>query len=131
MSVNLSNFLLPDNAIDIYSGQTKTMVLTIATRDSEGTTTAYNLENSTVIFTMKAHVSDREALLRKTSADASQIELTNPRGGEAAIKFETADTSHLDEGDYVFDVWVRTASGDHILVVKPSTIRVIYSATRF
>jgi hypothetical protein len=57
------------------------------------------------------------AVIVKTSANAGEIDLTDPTNGVAEINLVPGDTSGLSPGSYIFDVQMTTgASKVHTLL---------------
>ena len=131
---SLNSMLLPENAIEVLQGESKTLRLTVTQPDPSGETSSIPLilENSTIYFTVKVHASDREHIFQKTSAQVTEIDITNPRAGVAEIYITPGDTISVDpDTNYVYDVWVLfTATGKRYPVVKPSIFRVVSGVTK-
>jgi len=124
--------LEPKNALSIYKGESKTLILTIEKPDPDnlGSCIPVDITGATVYFTVKEKPEATEVFIRKTSATVTEVELTDPRGGIAKIFLAPADTINMDpRRSYVFDVWVTLSSGDQYPVVKPSTFKVLQGVT--
>jgi len=117
----------PRNTVEVTQGASKTLVLTVVDQNGD----FVDLTGWKVYLTVRGSLDDQTPLIVKTSADATQIALPDPRNGTARIYILPADTANLDRGDYLYDIWVETASGDRVPVVPVSIFRVVQGVTRF
>lgn len=120
-----TNVLLPVNAISVYRGASATFKLTVIDAEAK----PLDMTASTVYFTVKRDVSDVNPVIRKSSADISQIEITSLKGGIVKIYLVPDDTKNLRECQYVFDAWVVLASGKRYPVIPPSIFEVLSSVS--
>ncbi len=111
-----TNILLPENAVAVYRGMSKTFELTV--KDATGA--AIDLTGSSIYFTVKKSLKDPLPLIQKSAVSALQIELTAPRSGGASIYLDPSDTQSMDSGNYVFDVIAILANGKRYVVIPPS-----------
>ena len=112
--------ILPENALSIIRGTSKTLELVVTDADGK----AVNLTGGKVVMTVKATVTDTTPLVQKSSDVPTQAELTVPREGKARIYLVPADTQTMTVRQYVFDVWLVLASGKRFAVVPPSIFEV-------
>lgn len=93
-----------NNTIVLTRGDSAVLKLTVV--DGEGQ--PYEIaDNDTVIFTIKKHTTDKEAVLKKTLTDGQII--INPQ-----------DTENLEYGQYVYDVELTQGSGFVATVIPPT-----------
>jgi len=131
--MTMNSLLLPENAIEVIRGETKTLRLTVQQKDPTGEKSwiPVDLTDSVIYFTVKKEAEHRETLIAKRSSVVGEAEITNPRGGVAEIYLIPSDTDCLDATDYVYDVWVYyTATAKRYPVVTPSVFRVVPGVTR-
>lgn len=101
----------------IRRGDTESILLTVTDTD---------LTNGKLWFTMKTDhsLSDANAALQLTSADALEIDIFDPTEGQARIFIDPEDSEDLDARDYYFDIQLKQSGGaiktvlDGILEVK-------------
>ncbi len=120
----MTRLLPPENAVEIYRGVSKTIFLRVIRRGLDGSETSVDLTGASVYFTVKREERDAFPVVKKSSASSSQIEITDLRGGVAAIKLLPGDSKDLDVGQYVFDVLVILANGERHVVILPSIFEV-------
>jgi len=120
--VTTTDMLLPENAVEIVRGTSKTLELTIYDDDLEKPEPV-DITGATLIFTVKHRVEDAVPLIQKKSTDSAQIVLIAPREGRARIYLVPADTQNLEPKPYVFDVWL-ILTGKRYAVVAPSIFEV-------
>lgn len=111
-------------AIDVAQGETKTLELTVTNADGD----PVNLTGATVYFTVKAS-RDGSALIEKDSGTPAEAQITDAANGEAEIYLVASDTSSLDAGSYVYDVWVVLSGGARHQVIDPSTFEITVPVT--
>lgn len=105
--------------IQVIRGVTKTLRLSVIDDDGD----AVDLAGATVYFRAKEAIGDASAVISKSSAQVSEIEILTPTtGGQADIKLAPSDTATLNLVPHVYDVWVQLASGDRHAVVKPARL---------
>ncbi len=85
--------------IDIYRGDNKT--ITVIVKKPDGSIVPINGAN--IIFSVKKKLSDTDYTFQKTSAQTTEIDLTDPDNGEFEIYVLSADTENKPPGDYEFD----------------------------
>jgi hypothetical protein len=125
----VTNILLPENAVSIYRGVSKTLKLTVAQTDDDGDAVPVDLTGASVYFTVKKELKDTIPVIRKSTAQITEVEVTDPKAGEAAIYLNPVDTQTLEPGQYLFDVLVVLASGKRYIVVKVSIFEVLAGVT--
>ena len=119
--------LLPENAVSVYRGTSKTLVLKVKDKNKE----PVNLTGATVYFSVKRDERDTgNPLIQKMSSDSAQIEIPNPTDGIAKIYLQPADTQNFDITKYRFDVWMVSAVGKRFVVVRPSVFNVEATVTK-
>lgn len=116
-----TNVLLPVNAVTIYRGSSATYKLTAVDADGK----PLDLTGASVHFTVKRSLEDTLPVIRKSTANVAEAEITSPKGGIAKIYLVPADTKNLHECQYVFDVWTILASGKRYPIVPPSIFEVL------
>lgn len=127
-----TSLLEPQNALQVFKGESKTLKLTILQPDPDnpGGCIPLDISGSTLYFTVKERADSPEVLIRKTSVSLVEIELSDPRAGIARIFLIPSDTSGLSTiKSYVFDIWIVLSSGERHTVVKVSTFRVLQGVT--
>lgn len=123
-----SNISKSSNTIEVYRGQSKTFELTI----KDSTNAAVDLTGASIYFTVKKEVTDTVAIISKTTDDPLQAEILAPNtDGKARIYLIPSDTSVLDVGDYLFDIWVQLSSGKRYPIVEVSKFIIKASVTLF
>ena len=119
------SILLPENAIEVVRGQSKTLKLTV--KDKAGV--VVDLTGSTIYFTVKEKLTDPKPLIQKLSTNIAEIEVPNPVDGTANIFIVPDDTRSLGRGKYVYDLWIVLSTGERNPLIKPSTFEVTLGAT--
>jgi hypothetical protein len=114
------SILLPENAVSIIRGTSKTLSLKV--KDAAGL--PVDLNQSTLYFTVKRKAKDKYSLIQKVSTDIAQIEIPNPTDGCAKIYITPEDTMSLGSARYVFDVLIVLPSTAVYVVVAPSVFEV-------
>lgn len=106
------------NAFEMTQGEDVTLTLTVTQGGA-----AYNITGATIAFTMKKDKSsNKDADVVKTTADAAEVDLTDPSNGVAEIYLLPADTTYLEPGLYDFDVRMKVSGGTQSVIVKPDEI---------
>lgn len=121
----VTNYLTPENSVSITRGTTKTIRVTVTNPD--GTLT--NITGSKLVLTVKEDFYNDLPLIQKLTTDATQGQITKPREGEVEFYFFPSDTHGLAVKNYIFDVWLLTATGERYAVVPPTTLFVSDSVT--
>ena len=117
----------PKNTIVVAQGASKTLALTVF--DSTGN--PVDLTGAVIYMTVRDSLEADFVRIRKTSTSPAEIQIPEPRNGSAKIFILPSDTETLDYGDYVYDIWVETGTGDRVPVVPVSIFRVERAVTRF
>ena len=121
------SLILPEDAIEIVHGTTRTLRLTI----SDVEDSPVDLTGGRIYFSVKRDVTDAQSLIQKVTTNPAEGAIIKPKGGIAEIYLKPADTHNLQTTvDYVFDVWLVTASGDRYDVIPPTIFKVKASVTR-
>lgn len=134
ISIPQSTMSRSPNALEVYRGQSLDVEL-IASQptvdvDNNPTTKPFDLTGCTIYFTVKLNGSNVRALITKTSADSTQIQIeTPPTLGKAIIFLAPADTKNLEPDTYQFDVWVRIPNGEVFPIVEVSEFVVLQPIT--
>lgn len=119
--------LLPENAVSVTQGTSKTLVLTVKDKHDD----PVDLTGATLYFSVKRDERDvGNPLIQKISTDSAQIEVPNPTDGIAKIYLQPSDTQNFETTQYKFDVWMVSAIGKRFVVVKPSVFNVEAAVTR-
>lgn len=84
----------------IYKSQHKDYEINVA--DALGKT---NITGFTVAFYVKETVSG-DPIIEKTTAEVTEIKITDGSKGEAELYLVPADTSSLDVGKYYYEIWI-------------------------
>lgn len=113
--------LTPDNTITIYRGATKSLGLFVSAADGK---TAVDLTGARIVFTVKKELSDPIPLFQKTSEVPQQVTIVSAKKGLARIFILPQDTRKLEIRQYIYDIWVKLASGDEYPIVVPSVLDV-------
>lgn len=119
------NYLAPGNSVSIIRGTTKTLQVSVANPDG----TATNLTGAKLVLTVKGALYEDLPLIQKLTTDATQAVITKPREGLVDFFFEPRDTQGLTPRDYIFDVWLLTATGERYAVVAPTPFTVLPGVT--
>jgi hypothetical protein len=125
----MTNILLPENAVSIYRGVSKTLKLTVAQTDEEGEVVPVDLTGASIYFTVKRDLKDTIPVIKKSTAQITEVEITDAYAGEANIFLNPLDTQNLEPGQYLFDVLAVLASGKRYVVVKVSIFEVLAGVT--
>jgi hypothetical protein len=120
-----TNYLVPENTVSIIRGTNKTIRVTVTNPD----TTATNLTGGKLVLSVKDGLYQDLPLIQKLTTDAAQAVITKPREGLVEFYFVPADTQGLTPKDYIFDIWLITATGDRYAVVTPTTFTVTPGVT--
>jgi hypothetical protein len=119
-----TEMLLPENAIEIIRGTSKTLELLVVDEDG----VAVDLTNGAIVFSVKKRTDDVLPLIQKKSTVPAEAEIVAPREGRARIYLIPADTQNLEVMPYVFDCWLLL-TGKRYAVVPPSTFLVLAGVT--
>lgn len=122
----MDDILLPKNAIQIVRGASKTLQLAVVGPECK----PYNLTGGTLLMTVKDRVEDLNNVFQKSSANSSEILITDYYGGLANIFIQPVDTQNRDVREYVFDVWLLIG-GNQFVVIPPSIFDIQAAVTRF
>lgn len=112
----MDDVLLPKNAVQIIRGTSKTLQLSVA----DATGKPVDLTGSRIVMTVKSKFEDTTNVFQKTTDQATQVLITDARGGVAQVFINPADTQDREIKQYLFDVWVILSSGKRYAVVPPS-----------
>lgn len=120
-----TNFLTPENSVSILRGTTKTLQVAVTEPDGSAT----NLTGAKLVLTVKSALYDDLPLIQKLTTVPAQAVITKPREGLVEFYFVPADTQGLVPRDYIFDVWLLTATGQRYAVVTPTSFVVLAGVT--
>lgn len=120
-----ASMLLPQNSISIVRGTSKTLQVTVTKADG----TYYDITGGKLVFTVKRALYEDVPLIQKLTTDAAQGVLTKPREGIAEFYLEPRDTNGLNPQNYIFDVWLITATGDRYVVVAEAVLAITPGVT--
>ena len=93
---------MASNDITISQGEDKTFNLTVL--DANGV--AFDLTNTVIHLRVKYNSRETTNLIALSSADITEILITDAVNGLADIMFVPTDTDTLDPAEYSYDVWV-------------------------
>ena len=118
----MSGCVINQNAIQIYTGENKSVALTV--KDSAGA--LFDLSGSTLYASVAEQAESTALLVSKSSAVITEIEILNQitNTGEAVIYYVPADTSSIATETYIFTVWLEEATGVLSVIVPPRFFRV-------
>lgn len=120
-----TSMLLPENSISIVRGTSKT--LQVAVKNPDGT--YLDITGGKLVFTVKAALYEDVPLFQKLTTDAAQGVITKPREGLVEFYLLPADTNGLKPQNYIFDVWLITATGERYVVIPESILAVAPGVT--
>lgn len=120
-----TSMLLPENSISIVRGTSKT--LQVSVKQSDGT--YFDITGGKLVLTVKSALYEDVPLIQKLTTDATQGALTKPREGIAEFYLVPKDTNGLKPQNYVFDVWLVTATGDRYVVIPESILAIAPGVT--
>lgn len=121
-----TKILLPDNAITIVRGSSKTLELAVTDLQDK----VVNLTGASIYFTVRERLNAPNPLIYKSTGNVAEIEVIDATGGKAKIYISYMDTMNLEAPkQYVFDVWVVLSSGKRYPVVQPSVFEVVPGVT--
>ena len=125
ISSTSSNITKSSSSIEIYQGESKDLDLEIVQEVQQPDETfieqAVDLTGAKICFTVRKRLGEIDTLIAKDSTNAIDIEIVAPpEDGMAIIHLLSEDTSLLDPGSYIFDVWVTLSSGKKLIVIEPS-----------
>lgn len=112
----MDDVLLPKNSVQIIRGTSKTLQLTVVDSHRK----PVNLTGTTIIMTVKDTVDNLRNVFQKTTADPTQILITDAFSGIAQIYINPSDTQNRDIKQYIFDIWVILTTGARYAVVPPT-----------
>lgn len=72
---------------------------------------AVDIINSVIVFTVKALITDTAYLIQKTSAETTEIEITDAVNGVFVLYLEPEDTESISVGFYPYDVEITFPNG--------------------
>lgn len=119
------------NEIAIIRGASKTFQLIVRNENSE----PVDLTGAEVYFTVKKMVSDQNPLIFKKSDDPLEAEVLDQVANNAADKGKANiylvpdDTANVAVGKYVYDCWVKLASGKQYPVIRETTFEVKWNVS--
>lgn len=113
----MTAILSPENSLTVIRGTTKTLKVTVTKPDGS----YFDITGGRLVFTVKCSIFDDLPTLQKLTTIPAQGAVTIPRQGIAEFYLIPADTQGMKPREYLFDVWLITASGDRFCVVPQST----------
>lgn len=122
----MSSFLFPTLAISVYRGSSTTFDMAIT--DDSGN--PVDLTACKLHFTVKKRATDTTSLVYKSSAQSTEINITNAKAGKATLYLLSSDTL-LDPKQYVYDVWLELSTHEKVIVVSPSVFEVLQPVSSF
>lgn len=94
--------------------------------------TVEDLTGADLFFTMKESISDSDnaaVVVKDTDLEGGIVIGSPATAGEAKLFFYPGDTSTLDPQDYVFDIQLKTSSGN-VYTVATGTVTITADVTR-
>ena len=108
------------NEIDIFQGDNKTYELTVKNRAGA----VVDITSGTIKFTVKKLLDDTATIITKTTAEATEVTITDGSNGVAEIYVVPADTATEERGEYEYDVEYTAVSGKkYTIIVSRFTIK--------
>jgi len=111
---------LETNRIDMFIRDNRDLLVTVS--DDNGA--PKNLTSAKVWFTVKEKLADTDVAAkiqkRNTAAGGgpTEIEMTNPAGGQLEVHLVPADSDGMDPGTYHYDIQVLLADGKTYTVAR-------------
>ena len=105
---------MADQNIEIYRGDDRTFK--VVCKDENDA--VVNITGAAIKFSVKEKISDATYKVEKSSAQASEISITDGSNGEYEIYLVPADTQSLDIGSYEYDSELTTSGGKVYTVVR-------------
>jgi hypothetical protein len=100
--------------VELYRGDNRTFKVTC--KDGEGA--VVNITGATIKFSVKEKIGDTTCKIEKSSAVATEINITDAVNGEYEIYLLPADTQNLDIGSYEYDSELTTTTGKVYTTVR-------------
>lgn len=100
--------------IELYRGDNRTFEVTV--KDDDGN--AVNITGASIKFSVKERISDSGYKFQKSSAQASEITITDAANGVYEVYLVPDDTQTLDIGSYEYDSQLTTSTGKVYTVVR-------------
>jgi len=113
------------NDISVVRGTAKSWNFAVKTK----TGSAVDLTGATVYFTAREKYESKTAIIKKTSTVATEIEITSETEGLGNLNFVPGDTKDRGIGKYVYDMWVKLASGKPYAVIKKASLEIEWNVT--
>jgi len=79
---------------------------------------AIDITNATIHFNVKKRDTDEEYLFTKSTAEITEIEITDAPAGKFNIYIVPTDTEDLEPGQYYFDVTLVTTGTKRYTLIK-------------
>ena len=121
---------VPTTLAEVTQGEDLTYDLTV--RDKNGA--VVDITGYQVRFQVRHKTADAaaNAMISKTSAVSTEIDIYDPVNGKARIFIDPSDTlaaAKFKPGDYYYDVWVVTTASKQHQIIRASTFRVNHRVT--
>lgn len=100
--------------IEIYRGDNRTFKVTV----TDGAGGAVDITGATIIFSVKEDISDTDYEIQKTSAQGSEITITDAGNGIYEVYLIPADTQNMDLGVYEYDSQLTTSASKVYTTVR-------------
>ncbi len=113
------------NDIHVVRGAAKTWNFEVTTKDGA----AVDLTGATVYHTVREKYGSVTALIKKTSNVGTEIEITDREAGLGKLHYSPNDTKDQKVGKYVYDMWVKLASGKPYPVIKKASLEIEWNVT--
>lgn len=122
------------NAIELLQGESRGVSFLIVTSVASCGVLVeepVDLTGSTAYFSVRLKKDSPDLLLSKTSASLTEIEILSPAtNGSLVVYFSSGDTISMAPRQYVFDMWIKSATGAPRPVIRSGEFIVDYAITR-
>ena len=106
-------------SLDIAQSANRTYKLDVG-QDITGATLFFSVRNAEV----RTESTAGTPLIAKTSADSSEINITDAANGLADIFVVPNDTKELPPGRYAYDVWIKQVGSTQLQIVEAGTFEI-------
>lgn len=106
--------LMANQNIELYRGDSRTFKVTV--KDENGN--AVDITGASIKFSVKERIGDASYVFQKTSAQSSEITITDAANGEYEVYIVPANTQNLDIVSYQYDSELIVATGEVYTIVR-------------
>lgn len=110
-------------SVTMYRGDSRTLRVTVTSGGSPVDLTGYS-----IAFTVRPD-EDADAVITKSSADPTEINITDAANGRLEIYLQPADTENLQLRSYDYDVEITSPTGV-VSTVVVGTLTILKDITR-